>query len=38
VVGRNTPEGLRAMPELLGIATLAVGEGGCGFLGQAVVA
>jgi hypothetical protein len=28
---------VRAMPELLGIATLAVQEGGCDFLGQVVV-
>ena len=37
VVKRNTPEDVRAMPELLGIATLAVQEGGCDFLGQIVV-
>jgi type I restriction-modification system DNA methylase subunit len=37
VVKRNTPEDVRAMPELLGIATLAVQEGGCDFLGQVVV-
>ncbi len=37
VVKRNTPEDVRAMPELLGITTLAVQEGGCDFLGQVVV-
>jgi hypothetical protein len=37
VVKRNTPEDVRAMPELLGIAALAIGEGGCDFLGQVVV-
>jgi hypothetical protein len=37
VVGRNTPEDVRAMPELLGITALAVQEGGCDFLGQVVV-
>jgi hypothetical protein len=37
VVRRNTPEDVRAMPRLLGIATLAIGEGGCDFLGQVVV-
>lgn len=37
VVKRNAPEDVRAMPELLSIATLAVGEGGCDFLGQVVV-
>jgi hypothetical protein len=37
VVKRNKPEDVRAMPELLGIATLAVQEGGCDFLGQVVV-
>ncbi len=36
VVGRNRPEDVRAMPELLGIATLALQEGGCDFLGQVV--
>ena len=37
VVKRNKPEDVRAMPELLGITTLAVQEGGCDFLGQVVV-
>ncbi len=37
VVKRNTVEDVRAMPELLGIATLAVQDGGCDFLGQVVV-
>ena len=37
VVRRNTPEDVRAMPALLGIATLAICEGGCDFLGQVVV-
>jgi N-6 DNA Methylase len=37
VVKRNTPEDVRAMPKLLGIATLAVQAGGCDFLGQVVV-
>jgi len=37
VVKRNTAEDVRAMPELLGIASLAVQEGGCDFLGQVVV-
>jgi len=37
VVKRNKPEDVRAMPELLGIATIAVQEGGCDFLGQIVV-
>jgi N-6 DNA Methylase len=37
VVKRNRPEDVRAMPELLGITTLAVQEGGCDFLGQVVV-
>jgi hypothetical protein len=37
VVNRNTKEDVRAMPELLGIAALAVQEGGCDFLGQVVV-
>ena len=37
VVKRNTPEDVRAMPELLGITALAVQEGGCDFLGQVVV-
>ena len=36
VVARNTPEDVRAMPELLGIAALAVQAGGCDFLGQVV--
>jgi hypothetical protein len=34
VVGRNTPETVRAMPELLGLTALAVQAGGCDFLGQ----
>jgi type I restriction-modification system DNA methylase subunit len=33
-VRRNTPEDVRAMPELLGITALAVQQGGCDFLGQ----
>jgi hypothetical protein len=37
VVKRNTPEDVRAMPQLLGITALAVQEGGCDFLGQVVV-
>jgi hypothetical protein len=37
VVGRNTKEDVRAMPELLGITALAMQEGGCDFLGQIVV-
>ena len=37
VVGRNKPEDVRAMPELLGITALAVQDGGCDFLGQVVV-
>ena len=37
VVKRNKVEDVRAMPELLGIATLAVQEGGCDFLGQVIV-
>lgn len=37
VVKRNTPEDVRAMPELLGITALAVQDGGCDFLGQVVV-
>ena len=37
VVKRNTPEDVRAMPELFGIAALAVQNGGCDFLGQVVV-
>ena len=37
VVKRNTPEDVRAMPELLGIATMAIQGGGCDFLGQVVV-
>ncbi len=36
VVGRNRPEDVRAMPELLAIATLALQDGGCDFLGQVV--
>jgi hypothetical protein len=36
VVKRNRPEDVRAMPKLLGIATIAVQEGGCDFLGQVV--
>jgi len=36
VVGRNTPEDVRKMPELLGITALAVQGGGCDFLGQVV--
>lgn len=34
VVKRNKVEDVRAMPELLGIAALAVQDGGCDFLGQ----
>jgi hypothetical protein len=37
VVKRNTPEDVRALPELLGITALAVQEGGCDFLGQVIV-
>jgi hypothetical protein len=37
VVKRNTPEDIRAMPELLGIAALAIQQGGSDFLGQVVV-
>jgi hypothetical protein len=37
VVKRNKPEDVRAMPELLGITTLAIQEGGCDFLGQVIV-
>jgi type I restriction-modification system DNA methylase subunit len=37
VVKRNTPEDVRAMPELLGITAHAVQAGGCDFLGQVVV-
>ena len=33
VVKRNTPDDVRAMPKLLGIATVAVQDGGCDFLG-----
>jgi hypothetical protein len=36
VVRRNRPEDVRAMPELLGITTLAVQNGGSDFLGQVV--
>ena len=35
-VRRNTPEDVRAMPELLRITALAVQQGGCDFLGQIV--
>ena len=37
VVKRNKAEDVRKMPELLGITTLAVQDGGCDFLGQVVV-
>ncbi len=36
VVKRNAAEDVRQMPTLLGIAALAVQEGGCDFLGQVV--
>ena len=36
IVGRHKPEDVRAMPELLGIAALALQEGGCDFIGQTV--
>jgi len=36
VVKRNTPEDVRAMPELFGITARAVQEGGSDFLGQVV--
>jgi len=34
VVRRNRPEYVRGMPELLGLTTMAMAEGGCDFLGQ----
>ena len=34
VVKQSRPEDIRAMPQLLGITTMAVQEGGCDFLGQ----
>ena len=37
VVRRNTPEDMRAMPELLGVTALAGQGGGCDFLGQVSV-
>ena len=37
VVGRNRPEDVRAIPELLGITARAVQDGGCDFLGQVTV-
>jgi hypothetical protein len=37
VVGRNKPEDVRAIPELFGLAAMAIHDGGCDFLGQVTV-